>query len=565
MRLAPSVRPLKNDVVGKAGDTLWVLMGTVGIVLLIACANVANLVLARTEGRQHELSIRAALGAGSWRIARVLLTESAVLSIAGGILGVGLAYAGLAVLLAIAPSNLPRAGEISIDSTALLFALAASLASGLLVGVIPAVRYARRGPATALRSGGRSMSAGPERLRARAVLVVSQVALALVLLICAGLMIRTFFELNRVNPGFGSGAEVLTANVTIRQATAPDPEAAVRKQQAILERLSALPGVTSAAYTSAVPMGGGFTADMFIPEGKTFDEGNPPRARQLRFISPGLFETLHIPLVVGRDFTWTDIYHRRPVALVSENLARLEWGGPEQALGKRVKGSAQQDQWFEIVGVVGNVQDRGLSQETVGILYIPILAERVYGAAVQAWRSVTYTVRSARTGDPSFMEEIRRAVWAVDSTLPLTNVRTMGDILDASLAATSFTIVMLVIAGAIAFLLVLIGIYGVISYGVSQRVREIGIRIALGAERGSVQRTFLLQGLAMASIGVVIGLAAAATLTHWMSSLLFEVSPVDPLTYVGVSTALLVAAGLASYLPSRRAARVDPIVSLRSE
>jgi predicted permease len=394
---------------------------------------------------------------------------------------------------------------------------------------------------------------------------VSQVALAFVLLIGAGLMIRTFFELIRVDPGFSGADEVQTAQVVIRSATAPDPEAAVRKQHEILQHISSIPGVAAAAYTSAVPMGGGFTADMLIPEGKTFDQGNPPRARQLRFISPGLFGTLRIPIVAGRDFTWMDIYQKRPVVLISENLARLEWESSEQALGKRVKGSGPQDQWFEIVGVVGSVQDRGLSQETVGILYIPILAERVYGASTHVWRGVTYVVRSLRTGDPAFIDEIRQAVWAVDSSLPLTNIRTMGDVLDASLETTSFIIALLAIAGAIALLLGLIGIYALISYGVSQRIREIGIRIALGAERGRVQRTFLVQGVALATIGVAAGLAAAAALTRWMSSLLYEVSPLDPLTFAGVSGVLLVAAGLASYLPSRRASRVDPIVSLRSE
>jgi predicted permease len=278
-----------------------------------------------------------------------------------------------------------------------------------------------------------------------------------------------------------------------------------------------------------------------------------------------LFETLRIPVVAGRDFTWTDIYERRPVVVISEDLARLEWGQPQAALGKRVKGSAQQDQWFEIVGVAGSVQDRGLSQGTVGIVYIPILAERVYGAATHVWRSVTFVVRNSRAGSPALLDEIRQAVWAVDSSLPLRNMRTMSDILEASMARTSFTLAMLAIAGTMALLLGLIGIYGVISYGVSQRRREIGIRIALGAERGKVQRMFLRQGLVLTSIGIALGLVAAAALTRLMSSLLFEISPLDPLTYAAVSATLLSAATLASYLPSRRAGRVDPIASLRTE
>jgi putative ABC transport system permease protein len=564
-RLGPNLRPLKRDVVGDAGDTLWVLMGTIGMVLLIACANVANLILVRTEARHHELSVRAALGAGWDRIARQLLTESAVLSLVGGMLGVGFAYVGLRVLLAMAPANLPRIDEITMDSAVVLFALTLSLFSCLLFGAAPVVRYARPPLVTALHSGGRWFSASREKLRARGLLVVAQVALALVLLISAGLMIRTFRELTSVNPGFADPGELQTLQIQIPQATTPDPELTVRRQNEILNRLAALPGVTSAAYISDLPMGGGVAADLLVPEGKVFREGEPPRSVQSRFISPGVFGTLRIPLAKGRDLTWTDIYERRPVVLISQALARREWGSPEQALGKRLRGSSSADQWREIVGVVGDVRDRGLSQPVTDIVYFPVMGERVYNYPIYVFRSVTYAIRSSRTGTPGFLDEIRQAVWAVNPNLPLVNVRTMSDILAESLARTSFTLAMLAIAGTMALLLGVIGIYSVISFAVSQRTREVGIRIALGAQSSQVQGMFLRQGLMLAALGVAVGLGGAVALTRVMSSLLFEVTPLDPATYAAVTAALIVAAGLASYLPSRRATRIDPIDALRAE
>jgi predicted permease len=564
-RLAPNLRPYKQDVVGDAGTTLWVLMGTIGMVLLIACANVANLILVRTEGRQQELSVRAALGAGWRRIARELLTESAVLGLFGGLLGIGVAFAGLRVLLAIAPANLPRRHEIAIDSTVLLFTLGLSLVVGLMLGALPVIRYARPSLAGMLSAGGRSLSQGRERIRARGILVVGQVAFAIVLLICAGLMIRTFQQMNNVNPGFAAPDEVQTVDIGIVQASVPDPELAVRRQSAILDRFAALPGVTAAAYTSAVPMGGGFTADLLVPEGKTFGEGNPPRGRQFRFISPGLFGTLGIPMVAGRDLTWTDIYERRAVVLVSENLARVEWGSPQAALGKRLRGSSSQDHWREIVGVVGDVRDWGLSQPLTEIVYAPVLAERLFNEPTFAWRFVTYAIRSPQTGTPGFLEEVRQAVWAVDADLPLINVRTMGDRVNDSLARTSSTLLILAIAGAMALLMGVIGIYAVISYTVAQRMREVGIRMALGAQKGEILAMFLRQGVVFVVIGVALGLAGAAALTRLMSSLLFGVSPLDPLTYLAVSAILFVAAVSATYLPARRATQLDPIVTLRQQ
>lgn len=563
MRLAPILRPLKQDVVGDAGNALWVIMGTIGMVLMIACANVANLVLARTEGRYQELVIRAALGAGWRRIAFELFTESVLFSLAGGLLGIGLAYGGLRVLLRIAPANLPRVDEITIDPTVLLFTLGLSLFSAFLFGMLPVTRYARPAGAAVLSAGARWSTGSRERLRLRGTLVVVQVAIAMVLLICAGLMIRTFQKMHDVNLGFTNIASVQTVPVTISPASASDPVSVVRRQHEILNRLAALPGVQSAAFTNAVPMGGGFTADVIVPEGRVSPEGSAPRARQLRFVSPGLFGTLGIPLVAGRDFTWTDNYEKRPVVVITENLARQEWGSAEEALGKRLR-SGLQGRWHEIVGITGDIRDWGPNRPLTEMVYVPILAEQIYNTAFIP-RFITYTIRSSRSGTPAFLDEIRQTVWSVDSNLPMVNLNTMDDVVADSMARTSITLVMLAIAGVVAVLLGVIGIYGVISYAVTQRTREVGIRIALGARVGEVRGMFLRQGLVMTMLGVAIGLGGAAALTRWMSALLFEVSPLDPGTYVVVSLFLVGAAGLASYVPARRATRVNPLESIRAE
>jgi putative ABC transport system permease protein len=560
--LAPNLRPQKQDVVGDVGNTLWVLMGTIGMVLLLACANVANLILVRTEGRRQELSIRAALGAGWLRICRELFTENLVLTFAGGVLGVGLAYAGLALLLAIAPQDLPRLDEITLDLPALLFALGVTVFSGLLSGMLPAIRYARPRVTAALRAGVRSSSAGRERLRAQGILVVVQVALALVLLIGAGLMTRTFQKLSKVDTGFVRPEEVQTVRVDV-----PPPiiaQQVVRVENDILDKLSMLPGVTSAAFVSSSPASGN-AVDLLTPEGRSFTDADRPRLMQFKFVSPGYFATAGIPLVKGRDITWTDTYEKRAVVLISENLAVREWGGADKAMGKRLRGGFSSDDWREIVGVVENVRDSGLANPFTELIYVPVLVDRFQNIPTRVQRFVVYLIRSKRAGSSEFSEGIRKAMWSVASNLTPYRPATLAEIFRGSTARTSFALTLLAIAAGMALLLGVIGIYGVISYGVSQRAREVAIRIALGAQRFEVQKMFLLRGLVLTTIGVMSGLGGAVALTRWMSALLFEVSPLDPATYGAVSVVLIVAAGLASYLPARRAAVVDPIDSLRSE
>jgi len=564
-RLGADLKPLKQQVVGDIGTVLWILMGTIGLVLLIACANVANLLLVRAEGRQQELAIRAALGAGWGRIAREMLLESLTLGIMGGMLGLGLAYAAVRILVAKGPSTLPRLTEIGIDPIVLAFTLGVSLFAGLLFGLIPVLKYAGPHLATALRAGGRSLSSSRERHRARNTLVVVQVALALVLLIGSGLMIRTFQALRSVQPGFTHPEEIQLLRILVSEGQVKEPEQVMRMQNAMLDKLAAIPGVTSVALTGDAPLEGISSNDVLFAEDKTYSVGQIPPIRRIRTVTPGFFKTTGTPMVAGRDFTWTDIYERRQVAMVSENLAREMWGDPSAALGKRIReGSAEA--WREIVGVVGDVYDDGVQKKPPSFAYWPTFRNSVFApTGVTATRFAAFVVRTKRAATESFLTEARQAIWSVNSNLPVFAIRTVQDLYNQSMARTSFTLVLLAIAGAMALILGIVGIYGVIAYAVTQRTREIGIRMALGAEPAGLRQMFVRHGLLLAGIGAVIGLGAAAGLTRLMSTLLFGVAALDPLTYLGVATILIAAAALASYVPARRATKVDPLEALRAE
>jgi putative ABC transport system permease protein len=563
-RLAPLVRPLKNDVVGDIGSVLWVLMGTIGMVLLIACANVANLLLVRADGRRQELAIRAALGAGWAEIARELMTESVLLGIAGGMAGLALADGALQLLAVIAPSNLPRMESISIDTTVLLFTLGISLFAGLLFGAIPVLKCAAPQLGTALRAGGRTLSQSKERHRARNLLVVVQVALALVLLIGSGLMIRTFQTLKHVQPGFTDPEQVQTLQISIPASQVKDDEQVVRMEEDMIEKIAAIPGVSSVALSSSVPMSGDGWNDAIFAEDHVYAESQLPPIRRFKMVSPGLPKTMGNALIAGRDFTWTDIYEKRPVAMLSETVARELWGTPRAAVGKRIREGPHAG-WREVVGVVSDERDDGVNQKASPIVIWPTLMGAFENFKTYVDRSPVYVIRSSRTGSRGFLDEISHAVWAVNPNLPLANVHTLQELYTQSLARTSFTLVMLALAGAMALLLGVVGIYGVISYSVSQRTREIGIRMALGARKQELTRMFVGHGLRLALIGVACGLVASAGLTRLMKSLLFEVNPVDPATFVTVAFGLILAAALASYLPALRAAGVDPMEALRSD
>jgi putative ABC transport system permease protein len=563
-RLAAALRPLKRDVVGDIGGVLWVLMGTIGIVLLIACANVANLVLVRAEGRQQELAVRAALGAGWGQIAAELLFESVGLALAGGVLGLGLAWAALRGLVAMGPANLPRLEEISIDPWVMLFTVAISLISGLLFGLIPVFKYAGPRSAAALRQGGRTLSHSRERHRARAILVIVQVALALVLLISSGLMIRTFQSMRQVHPGFTHPEQVQALRISIPGALVKEPEEVARIEDQMAKKLAAIPGVKSVGFASGITMEGYRSFDPIVAEDHPTLEGKMPPMRRFKFASPGFLATVGNPVIAGRDFTWTDVYNKLPVAIVTENMAREVWGSADAALGKRIRENPKEI-WREVVGVTGEERDEGVEHPAPTTVYWPPMMKNFWGNDIYVQRGVSYAIRSSRAGTDSFRKEVQQAVWSVNSSLPLADVRTLDEIYRKSMARTSFMLVMLAIAGGMALLLGLVGIYGVISYAVSQRTREIGIRMALGARQLELTGMFVRHGLLLAAIGVVGGLGVAVGLTRLMKSILFDVRPVDPLTYFAVSAVLFAAAALASFVPSLRASRIDPVEALRAE
>jgi predicted permease len=563
VRLGPNVRPLSADVIGDVSRVLWVIFGTVGLVLLIACANVANLFLVRAEGRQQELAIHAALGAGRGRLAWELLSESLVLGVLGGIAGLALADAGVRFLVSMAPEGLPRVGEIAIDPTVILFTAAVSLLTGVLFGLLPMIRFARPQLSAALKEGGRLSSAGRERHRARNALVVSEIALAVVLLVASGLMIRTFQAMRSVEPGFVRPEEVLTLRVSI-PSTIAEGERLTRMHEEILRRVERVPGVKSVGLSNSITMDGSQSNDpIFVEDFPQSTERIPP-IRRFKWISENYFETMGQPIVAGRAITWSDIYNTNEVVVVSENFAREFWKEPSVALGRRIRNSPK-NPWRTIVGVVADARDDGVAQPAPVIIYWPMMMKNFWDAELVARETMAYAIRTDRAGSPTLVKEIQQAVWSVNPNLPLANVRTLDEIRSRSMAQTSFALVMLAIAAAVALLLGIVGIYGVISYVATQRTREIGIRMALGAAARDVSRLFVRQGLVLTAVGVVLGLVAAAALTRAMTALLFGVSALDPLTYGGVALGLAFVALAATYLPARRASRVDPAAALRWE
>jgi predicted permease len=570
-RLAPALRPLKDDIVGSVADMLWVVMATIALVMLIACANVANLLLVRAEVRQRELSVRAALGAGRGRIVRSLLVESVLLGLIGGVVGTALAYGGLRVLVAIGPANLPRLSEISLDARTLAFTAALSLLSSVFFGLIPALKYSGPRISAALAGLGRTASVSRERRRTRSVLVVIQVALALVLLVSAGLMIRTFQSIRTVQPGFTDPEQLQILRMFFSAVTVPEAERATRVQQNIQDTLSNIPGVTAAAFGSAMPMEvfaanlGVVNSGVVRADDRPDQASDPPPPRLFKYASPGFFRAAGTRVIAGREITWTEVYGLRPVVLISESLARELWGTPAAAVGKRLRKDPGPPT-HEVIGVVEDVRENGLNQPAPATVYWPTMSGYLNGTVARPTtiRQVTFIVRSTRAGTESFLNQIRQAVWSVDSSLAVAP-RTMRDVYAQSLARTSFALVMLAIAASMALVLGIVGIYGVIAYTVSQRRRELGIRAALGAQRRELSGMFVRHSLRLSSIGVVIGLVAAAALTRLMSTLLYGITSLDPVTYVAVPLVLIMTTVLASYVPARRAASVNPVEALRVE
>ncbi len=564
-KITPAFRPMKDAMVGSVGNVLWVVMGTIGVVMLIVCTNVANLLMVRADARRQELQVRAALGAGRWRVARELLMESLTLGLIGGAVGLVVAWAGLSLLRAIGPSNLPRLNEISLDAPSVLFTLMLSVFCGLLFGFIPVLRYVFSPQGVPLLGATRTSSTSRERQRGRNLLVIAQVAMALVLLISAVLMIRTFEAMLKVDPGFSGPKSLQIMRLSIPDSLVHDPVAVTRMQNSVLDKLAAIPGVSSAGFTASVPTSGAEPNwNEISVEGKKYKDDVLPM-RLFNYVSPGYFHTAGTKIIAGRDLEWADVYGMRPVGMVSEGLARELFGSPSAAIGKHFR-EWESMPWHEIVGVVQDVRENGADQISPATVYWPSMMHDIYGpGSLGARRDMFFVMRTDRAGTQPLINEMQQAVWSVNANLPVAGIMTMQDLYGDSMARTSFTLVMLAIAGAMALALGILGIYGVISYAVSQRTREIGIRMALGSTKSELKWMFVRSALLLTAVGIAIGIGTAAAVTQFMKSLLFNISPLDPITYITVPMVLAASAAFASYLPARRAAAVDPVEALRAE
>ena len=549
---------LADVVVGDIGLALYVLLGAVGFVLLIACANLANLMLARVGGRGREIAVRTALGASRLRIVRQLLTESLLLAVAGGGVGLLLAIWAVRWLVSLSPGTIPRVDEISVDPRVAGFTLLVSVATGVLFGLVPALQVSRTDLTDALKESGRT-TPGLRRHRLRSALVVSEVALSLVLLVGAGLLIRSFAKLNQVDPGFNPD-QVLTLGVSLLPNKYPeDPQVATFYSQA-LERLASVPGVISTAAISEVPFSGGNTTDNFTIEGR------PPIAKEAeplteyRVVTPRYFQSLGIPLLAGRDFSDTDTKQSPNVVVINDEFRRRHFG-LENPLGHRLKLQGQERDPLLIVGVVGNVRHMGLDELPIAAAYVPFLQDPL---SKDYARSMTIVARTK--SDPGAIAGALRAeLTSMDKSVPVWAVKPMTEYLRDSLARRRFSMVLLSTFSGVALVLAAIGIYGVISYGVIQRTHEMGIRMALGAQRSDVLKLVLRQAMIVVFAGVGIGLVASWALTRLLKSLLFNVSVTDPLTFAAISVLIILMALLACLIPAWRATKVDPLVALRYE
>ena len=548
------VRTLKDEIVGDARQPLLILLGTVGFVLLIACSNVANLLLVRAESRTRERAVRVALGSGRARLMGYVMTESLLLSLVGGALGIALAWIGTRLLVAAGPASIPRLEEIGLNGTVLLFTTAISVGAGLLFGALPALRAGSRRTLGVLRDGGRGTTVGRERHLARGALVVGQVALALMLLVGSGLMVRSFQRLRSVDPGFEADG-IMTFRVSLPPNKYATPDATAQFFDQLLEGLAAVPGASSAAGINNLPLtGGGAILTTQIDDHPT-PEGEFPPTFLIRRATPGYFATMGIPIVEGREFTTEDHQARLGSLLISESIKRQYWPN-ESALGKRMTTAGAP---ARVVGVVGDLHDSGLEIPAEQFVYKPML-DSVGGGV----RAMMMTVRT--DGDPTaLVPGIRTTVQSLDPALPITQIRSMEDIVGESLSRTTFTMTMLLLAAAVSLFLGSVGIYGVLSYVAAQRTAEMGVRLALGADSRIVRRLIIRQGLTLAALGIALGLLGAAAAGGVMSSLLFGVSPLDPITLVGVSATFLGVAALACAIPAERAARTSPAVALRAD
>lgn len=555
------VASMRSIVLGDVGRSLWILFGTVGLVLLIACFNVANLFLARTEGRQQETAIRIALGARSAQLARHYLTESALLALCAAALGIAFASSALELLLAFSPTWIPRLGSVQLGWESIVFTVLISLAVAAAFGLFPVVA-ARRTIDESRRSGARGSTATRRQHAARSTLVVVQMALALVLLAAAGLMLRSFARLRSVDPGMRpDGILAMELQLPSHRYGSYDQVSAFYHE--LTSRLEGLPGVTQASVTTALPLAvGEMGCNAVFVEDQPPGPGVNPPCVPVNTVSPGFFEAMGIR-VRGRTPTWQDVESRSGAVVVSRALAQHFWPG-EDPIGKGIRAQGWAKPFYRVIGVTDDVRYNGLDKPAAEMVYFPLLP--LEGAPL--WspeRSVTLVVKSRSAHPEQLAATVRRTLAEIDSDIPLANVRTMNEVVAKSMARTSLTMILLAIAGGMALVLAAVGLYGVISYIVSRRTREIGIRVALGAQMAEVIRNVTMQSLRLALLGTVVGIVGALLLTRLLRSMLFEVSPTDPFVLVGVSLVLVLVALAASYLPARRAASIDPAIALRAE
>jgi len=561
------LKPLQQEIVGDMGRALWVLLAAVFLVLLIGCANVANLLLARSEGRQKEIAIRAALGAGRARILRQLTAESLLLAGMGGGLGLLLAWWGSAGLLPLlGAESIPRLGEIAPDARLLGFALLISLLTAVVFGLVPALQAIKVNLQTALKDGGRTSATPRGRSRLRPALVVAQVALSLMLLVGAGLLFKSFGQLRQVDTGFRS-ENLLTLRLFPPASTYTNDQRVAALYEDLLERVRSLPGVTEAAATEAVPLGERSGGTVLQVEGRPA-EATPLNSAGWRVVSPEYFRTLGVRLLQGRFLEQTDHETAMPVAVVSETLARSHWPN-EDPLGRRIRllnapPDVASTVFLTVVGVVADVKDTGLTEAARQEVYVPLRQRSPAIAQMGFARQMSLAVRTS-VEPMNLLNAIRQEVWAVDRNIPITSERTMEQLLAAVTGQPRFNMILLGIFAAVALVLAAIGLYGVIAYDVAQRTLEIGIRISLGATRRDVLRLVLRKGMKLTGFGLVLGVAGALGLAQLITTLLYGVKPTDAVTFIIVSLTLLLVALLACWLPARRAVRVDPTVALRSE
>jgi putative ABC transport system permease protein len=548
-----TLEPLRDSVIRNFATPLWLLSGSVALVLLIAGANVANLFLVRAESRQREMALRAALGGSRSRVAWTFLAESLLLAAVGGAFGSLLAMVGVRLLVTYGPPQLPRLQEIAVDPASLAFAALVSLLAGLVLGLVAIPALTRRSFAVALRDGGRGHTVGPQKHRVRQLLIVGQVSMALVLLVGSGLMLRSIARLSAIDPGFTIDG-LLTAGVSLGRE--PDRARILAFYDRVLAEVAGLPGVTSVGASNSLPIeAGSMNGSSFAIESRPIPRNQISPVTMYQVITAGYFETLGMSVRAGRPPTRSDAVPGRSVMWVNESFARRFLDN--RAIGERIQ---LDDHWLEIVGVVNDVRTFGLREDIRPMAYLP-LGTPVTSVTLDVMQLVIRSAASPASLGPA----LRPALDRVDASVPLTRIRTMDDIVAASFAQTSFTMTLLAIAATVALVLGVVGLYGVISYVVSQRTQEIGVRLALGAQPADVRGMVLRQGLSVALIGIVAGLGVAAIATRVMGSLLFEVSARDPATFAAVALVLMVVSALATYLPARKAAAIDPLEALRHE